>query len=427
MNQEIMNINSGNTGLAGIEEQRALAQIQAKVILAKKFPRKLDGVLQDVKAACSSIELALAAEYTYSRGDTEVRGLSIRMAECLAQNYGNFLFGWEEVFRATSLDQGTPGFSEIMAYAWDIERNTYKETKFRIEHVRHTKSGGRILTAERDIYENNANNASRRVRACILALIPQYLQERAKVYLAETLRQIAPEAQVKKLLKAFSDKGVTAEMLERYLQHTVAAINLEEIDDLRGIYNSIRDGISDVKDWFVTEEEKKTGQKPTGNLDAEKTKETEKNKKAKTPPEPFKDKNTTEDTSEPVKSEPDPIKSNVEENSEDVVLPFFLKKKNPGDVVIKLENGDKIFWTGLFDQVKRAPVLALFTCATGNPACLIPRYYDVWTPDNKELKVEGIPFDGAIELPVVKTLPELTSELMSPAMHRRFCIVKTGK
>lgn len=69
-------------------------------------------------------------------------------------------------------DKQSPGKSIVEAYAWDLETNTRRTTHFEVFHIRDTKQGPKILTEERDIYETIANQASRRMRGCILQLIP---------------------------------------------------------------------------------------------------------------------------------------------------------------------------------------------------------------------------------------------------------------
>ena len=60
------------------------------------------------------------AVYNYPRGGQMVSGPSIRLAEVVAQNWGNLSFGIKEL-------QQLPGESVAMAYAWDLETNTRQE------------------------------------------------------------------------------------------------------------------------------------------------------------------------------------------------------------------------------------------------------------------------------------------------------------
>lgn len=51
--------------------------------------------------------------------------------------------------------------------------------QFQVRHWRDTKSGGYALKDSRDIYEKVANDGARRLRACILAVIPADVVETA--------------------------------------------------------------------------------------------------------------------------------------------------------------------------------------------------------------------------------------------------------
>ena len=55
-------------------------------------------------------------------------------------------------------------------------------------HVRYSKKGKQILTDPRDIYEVVANNGARRLRACILGVIPGDVIEAAMEQCSITLK-----------------------------------------------------------------------------------------------------------------------------------------------------------------------------------------------------------------------------------------------
>ena len=59
--------------------------------------------------------------YEFPRGNEKITGPSIRLAEAIAQNWGNIDFGFME------LEQRN-GASQVMAYAWDLETNS-RQTK----------------------------------------------------------------------------------------------------------------------------------------------------------------------------------------------------------------------------------------------------------------------------------------------------------
>ena len=126
---------------------------------------------------------------------------------------------------------------------------------FEVAHERHTKKGVTSLSDPRDKYENMANNAARRMRACILALIPGDVIEAAMAQADATLRadvKITPEL-VKNLTAKFIEFGVSKEAIEKSIQRRIETITPALVLRLRKIYNSLKDGMSLPADWFELE------------------------------------------------------------------------------------------------------------------------------------------------------------------------------
>lgn len=245
---------------------REVATIQGQIMLAKMFPRDMAEVTRKVEASCSRKQLASHALYQYARGGTDISGPSIRLAEALINAYGNAKSGFEVI-------DSNPDFSRVRAYAYDMETNTIQERTFDVEHVRQTKTGRTKLTDPRDIYETVANNASRRERACILALIPGDLVEFAVKTCRETLEKnvnITPK-RIEELVESFSKYGVSRVMIEARIQRHMNAVTATQFIDLLNIGTSLRDGIATVDDFFDR------NAKPIGeNAAAEKPAEREK-------------------------------------------------------------------------------------------------------------------------------------------------------
>lgn len=228
-----------------IEQQRAMAEVQGAVILAKRFPRNTIEALDKILTSCQRPGLADQALYSYSRGGTEITGPSIRLAEAIAQNWGNLQFGIRE------LEQRN-GESTVETFCWDVENNTRQVKTFQIKHERHTKKGSYRLEDPRDIYEMVANQGARRLRACILGIIPGDVVEAAQAECERTLHAKAdtsPEA-LKKLVEAFSSYGVTKDQIEKRIQRRLDTITPAQLIQLRKVYNSLKDGMSGPADWF---------------------------------------------------------------------------------------------------------------------------------------------------------------------------------
>ena len=161
---------------------RQAQEVQGAIVMAKKFPRDEYDAMERIKRTCQRATLAEQAIYSYPRGGQTVMGPSIRLAEALAQNWGNIDYGVIE------LEQKN-GSSEMMAYAWDLESNTRVTKIFTVEHKRDTRKGTYQLTDSRDIYEATANFGARRMRACILGVIPGDVVDMAVGECKETVRK----------------------------------------------------------------------------------------------------------------------------------------------------------------------------------------------------------------------------------------------
>lgn len=249
--------NTTSTGLMQAEQSRAIQEVQAALVIGKQFPRDMGRAIENIKRACKEPALAEMAIYTYKRGDTMVSGPSIRMAEMLAQSWGNLNFGIRELEQAN-------GESVAQAYCWDTETNVRQEKTFTVPHKRHTKRGSYDLKDPRDIYELVANSGARRLRACILGVIPGYIQDIALKEVEGTLAGGSDEPleeRITKMLDVFKNEyGVTKAMIEGMLQHNAESITDTELVKLKGIYRSLRDGIVKIDYYFEELREKPTSE-----------------------------------------------------------------------------------------------------------------------------------------------------------------------
>jgi len=242
---KVATVPNGSPVAAQADQQRAVAEVQAAMMIARLNPRDPVAAMDRILNACTRPTLADAAVYQYSRGGSDVSGPSIRLAEAMAQQWGNFQFGIRE------LEQRN-GESTVQAFAWDVETNTRREVTFQVPHVRHTRQGQKRLEDPRDIYEMVANQGARRLRACILAVIPGDVTEAAVSQCEATMKAKAdtsPDA-VKKMLDAFAAYSITREQIEKRIQRHLDAIQPAQIVALKKIYASLRDGMSVAADWF---------------------------------------------------------------------------------------------------------------------------------------------------------------------------------
>lgn len=235
-----------NEGTVTIESSRAIAEAQGKLVIAKNFPRNEFEAYAKAMEACKRKSLAEKATYSYPRSGSTISGPSIRLAEELARCWGNIDFGVKELSQKD-------GESEMQAYCWDMETNTISSQTFVVPHVMDTSSGPKKLTKHRDIYENNANMAGRRLRARILAVLPPDLVEAAVNECKRTLagnNEIPLSDRVKKMTVAFEKFGVKTDVIEKRLERKLETMTADDLAEYIGIYNSLKDGNTSVSDWF---------------------------------------------------------------------------------------------------------------------------------------------------------------------------------
>lgn len=234
--QRLPGLPSGaNVGAIAIEQERAVAEAQGQLTLAKRFPRSMAGAMQEFLETCQSADFARTAFYSVpNRGS----GPSIRFAEEAARCYGNFNFGHRELSRSD-------GKSEIEVFAWDMQNNNYSKRQITVMHVVDTKNGPRRLVDQADIDNKIANVASKQMRGRILALLPKHLvaagQEACKRTLAGGGEKPIRE-RIAAMVQAFAKYGVTTKHLAEHLGHSVDDTTADELADLMGTFNAIREG-----------------------------------------------------------------------------------------------------------------------------------------------------------------------------------------
>jgi hypothetical protein len=236
---------SKDNSIVQIEQSRAAQEVQAAYVIAKKFPRDENQAFTKIMKACERPFLAEQAMYAYPRGNQVVTGPSIRLAEVLAQSWGNIDVGIREISQSN-------GISVAEAYAVDLETN-FREVKiFHVPHERHTKKGTQRLTDPRDIYELVANQGARRMRACILAVIPgdivEAAIERCKYTVTNGKEPLIDR--LRKLVLRFDEVGITLDQIEKRLGHKLDATIPAEAIQLQSILKSLKDGMAKRDDFF---------------------------------------------------------------------------------------------------------------------------------------------------------------------------------
>ncbi|AQT85666.1 hypothetical protein ERICIV_00862 [Paenibacillus larvae subsp. larvae] len=226
---------------------RQTEEVKAAIFMAKQFPRDQQASFNRIIQSCKRKKLAEEAEYEFPKGGSKISGPSIRLAEVVAQAWGNIDYGLIEL-------EQRHGESKVMAYAWDMETNTRRQMTFTARHERKAKGKIQKLEESRDIYEVVANLGSRRMRACILGVIPGDIIDAALEQCRKTLKDSYKEPLVDRVRNAFQQfqekYGVTKEMIEEYIGCSQESFTENDFLRIGNVWKSLRDGMAKREDYF---------------------------------------------------------------------------------------------------------------------------------------------------------------------------------
>lgn len=228
---------------------RATQEIQAALVIGQRFPRDEIKAKARILDACKRKGLAEVAEYEYSRGGTRITGPTIDLLRAIASRWGNLLYGWDEVDRKD-------GYSRVRCWAWDTQSNSRAERTMQVRHFRDTQGGGYELTDERDIYEAIANQAARRVRACLEEVVDSDIIADAVDQCRRTLKdgeKVSLKDRAVSIVNYFAEFGVTQTMIETRLGNKLEALSENQYASLRRVWKSLKDGVGKREDYFKPE------------------------------------------------------------------------------------------------------------------------------------------------------------------------------
>lgn len=245
-----------------VEKSRAVQQVQAQFLMARRFPRDIIAAETKIYKYCERYSFATEAIFSYKRGGQIISDGSIRLAELMANAWGNLDYGWRELARRK-------GQSDVEAVCLDLETNTRVFRQFVVEHAMKANDKIKFLTDPRDIYERMANEAQRRLRACIFQSIPIDIRHRALAIVDKALtagegQETLPE-RVRKAVMAFESQGVKQSHLEEYLGHPIDVTTQPELAKLLKVFNAIsREGVAREEFFKLAKAESAGG--PAGDL-----------------------------------------------------------------------------------------------------------------------------------------------------------------
>jgi len=231
-----------------VEQSRAVAEVQAAIVVAQQCPRSLGVARTAMQESCAELGLAERAFYKFPRAGSTVAGPSVHLARELARCWGNVQYGIAELRRDDAY-----GESEMQAWAWDVQTNTRSAQTFIVPHKKDKRGGPEPLTDLREIYENNANMGARRVREAIFSILPPWFVEEARDLCAQTLERGDGKPlgeRAESAVRVFDALGVSLSRLEQKLGRPRDRWNGPDIAQLRITHKSIQRGEVSVDDEF---------------------------------------------------------------------------------------------------------------------------------------------------------------------------------
>ena len=240
-------IGTKTTQATQVEQARAIAEVQAAVVVAQQCPRDMSRAEGEMRDACGRIALANRAFYRVpNRGS----GPSVHLARELARIFGNVQYGVHELRR-----DDAAGMSEIQAFAWDVQTNTRSTRTFQVPHQRMVKGERKALVDLGDVYLNNQNIGARAVRECIFTVLPTWFVETAEELCRGTLQNgdgKPLKERIEDAVTAFhASHNVKPAQLEDKLGRKRGQWDAGDVAALQVLYMSIQRGEVTVDEEFT--------------------------------------------------------------------------------------------------------------------------------------------------------------------------------
>lgn len=256
---------------------QARAEVESRIMAAKRWPRDIDNVRVGLLGACRRSRFADSAWYEKPIGGGTIGGLSVRFAEEAARNMGNLYSGSvvlydddkTRVIRVFLADLETnTSRDEIVTVQKNIERKTLKRGQQAIR-TRTNSYGDQVYIVEAtddDVLQKQGALVSKAWRNLVLKAIPADILDECRDEIALTRKSEDdrdPTAARKKLADAFAAIGVKPDALASLLGHPLDACSPAEITKLRGYYAAIKSGETTWRDIMAASEETDAPAKPS--------------------------------------------------------------------------------------------------------------------------------------------------------------------
>jgi hypothetical protein len=273
MNNEITILNSESL------ERVTRAEVDIAITTAKKFPRELAECRQMVLSlATTSKETAESCFYALPRGGKSISGYSVRLAEIIANSWGNLNCGTRVV--------GNDGkVVTAQAVVHDLQRNVRIQTEVKRKI---TDKHGKTFTEDMQVVTGNAACAIA-LRNAIFKVVPEALlkEELAEIKKTAIGKALDLETRRENVVKYFSKLGVSEkQLLELVGKKSIKDIDNEILFELKGLKTALEEGSTTIDETFNTQKNHPEMKVKSKEAD----KEPEKEEKPKDKPTPQQEK-----------------------------------------------------------------------------------------------------------------------------------------
>lgn len=254
---------------------RERAKIEAAYIMAERHPRSWDLVRVRLLAHCDRPGFAECARYRKPVGKKNINGqwvqqfaegLSTRFAEVARQEMANTITESSVVYEDHLL-------RIVRASVIDLERNNIEAREFTVAKAvekrgRQSKTTGKweppegrdiiserlnsegipvwlVSATEDEVRQRQNSEISKVTRDCSLRMVPKDIRDEAEARCVATLadpKRTDPTAARKRLIDSFAQLNVMPDDLVTYIGGALDRISPAQLDELRGLYQAIRDG-----------------------------------------------------------------------------------------------------------------------------------------------------------------------------------------
>lgn len=247
--------------------EAAKARIQSAYMMALHNPRNIDQARARILHNCKRPGFAARVEYSKPVGKNNIKGPSVRFAELAIREWGNIFTESQVIYeddnirrvRLTVTDlESNSSHSKEMNITKTVERKYSKDRE--VVSERENSFGEKVFivkSTDEELHNKEAALISKALRNEGLRLIPTDIIDEAIDVARATLAardKEDPDAAKKALLDAFMQIGIEPKDVEAFLGHSSNAIQPAELQELRGMYTSIKEGTAKWSDYVQPKE-----------------------------------------------------------------------------------------------------------------------------------------------------------------------------